>query len=236
MSLAWTDNSTNETGFKVERKTGTGGTFAQIGTQGENGNFFNDSGLAASTTYCYRVRATNGAGDSAYSNEACTTAQAAPTQAPGPFTLFQPSADCPNKNPAIHLDWSDSAGAIRYDLYRNGFFYINTATDSFFLNNANVNFGTNHTYFARAVGSTGLTTDSNSVPIQATCLVTVGGTGGIGLNLRSCADTSCPIVAGLPDGTVMTIIGGPVAADGFNWYHITGPPGTGWAAGNWLIP
>jgi PKD repeat protein len=83
-SLTWTDNSNNETGFKVERKTGTGGTYAQVGTQGQNLNFFNDSGLTGGTQYCYRVRATNATGDSAYSNEACVTTQAAN----GPMAAF----------------------------------------------------------------------------------------------------------------------------------------------------
>jgi hypothetical protein len=70
-TMSWTDNSNNETSFKIERKTGTTGTYVQIATQSQNLNFFNDSGLSTSTQYCYRVRATNGTGDSAYSNEAC---------------------------------------------------------------------------------------------------------------------------------------------------------------------
>jgi hypothetical protein len=72
-TMSWSDNSNNETGFKVERKTGAGGTYGQIGTQNANLNFFNDSGLTPATTYCYRVRATNGSGDSGYSNESCIT-------------------------------------------------------------------------------------------------------------------------------------------------------------------
>ena len=75
----WTDNSNNETGFKVERKTGTGGAYAQIGMSGQNLSLFNDSELAGGTQYCYRVRATNVTGDSPYSNEACVTTQAAAT-------------------------------------------------------------------------------------------------------------------------------------------------------------
>jgi hypothetical protein len=35
IGLAWVDNATNETGFKIERKTGAGGTYAQIATAGE---------------------------------------------------------------------------------------------------------------------------------------------------------------------------------------------------------
>ena len=32
INLTWSDNSANETGFKIERKTGSGGTYAQIAT------------------------------------------------------------------------------------------------------------------------------------------------------------------------------------------------------------
>ncbi len=74
LSLTWMDNSNNEDGFTVERKTGTGGMYAQIGTVGPNVASYVDSGLAAGTTYCYRVLAFNAFGNSAYSNEACSTA------------------------------------------------------------------------------------------------------------------------------------------------------------------
>ena len=78
VNLAWTDNATNETGFLVERKTGTTGTYAQVGTAGANVTTYqNTSGLSASTLYTYRVRATNAGGNSAYSNEASATTQAA---------------------------------------------------------------------------------------------------------------------------------------------------------------
>lgn len=78
-SLTWTDNSNNETGFKIERKVGATGAYGQIGTQGANLNFFNDSILSPSTQYCYRVRAYNAAGDSTYSNGSCTTTPEVPT-------------------------------------------------------------------------------------------------------------------------------------------------------------
>jgi hypothetical protein len=86
-TLTWADNSNNERGFKVERKTGTSGTYAQIGTQSQNLNFFNDSGLTSGTQYCYRVRAANGSSDSNYSNEACVTTQGAATLPGAPQTL-----------------------------------------------------------------------------------------------------------------------------------------------------
>jgi hypothetical protein len=79
--LVWQDNSNNETGFKIERKTGTTGTFSQIATVSAisgtgSGGYYENSGLTAGTTYCYRIRAYNSAGDSSYSNERCATTNA----------------------------------------------------------------------------------------------------------------------------------------------------------------
>lgn len=69
INLSWTDHSTNETGFKIERKIGTG-TFAVVGTTAKDITTFSDSGLTSSTTYTYRVVAFNEVGSSlTYSNE-----------------------------------------------------------------------------------------------------------------------------------------------------------------------
>ncbi len=73
INLSWTDNASNETGFKIERRTGTTGTFAQIATVGANVTAYNNTGLASGTQYYYRVRASGGTGDSSYSNTANAT-------------------------------------------------------------------------------------------------------------------------------------------------------------------
>jgi hypothetical protein len=83
INLSWTDPSTNETGFQIERKTGGGGTYAQIGTAAANATTYSDSGLAEGTTYFYRVRAVNGAGNSAYSSEASATTPSSGTAGTG---------------------------------------------------------------------------------------------------------------------------------------------------------
>src|SRR6266508_985698 len=76
LTLTWTDNSTNEDGFKVERKTDTAGTYAQVAKVGANVTSYTDASLASGTTYCYRVRAFNATQDSTLSNETCNTTAA----------------------------------------------------------------------------------------------------------------------------------------------------------------
>ena len=68
ITLRWTDNSNNETGFKIERKTGSKGTWAQIALVGSNVRTYSNTSLSKTTLYYYRLRAYNGAGNSAYSN------------------------------------------------------------------------------------------------------------------------------------------------------------------------
>lgn len=69
IDLAWTDNSNNEAGFKIERKTGIDGTYSQVAIVGAGIINYSDTGLTAGTNYDYRIRAYNSLGDSAYSNE-----------------------------------------------------------------------------------------------------------------------------------------------------------------------
>ncbi len=69
VNLAWSDNSTNETGFHIERST-NGTSFTQIATVGAGVKTYSNTGLARNTLYYYRVNAFNAAGNSAYSNTA----------------------------------------------------------------------------------------------------------------------------------------------------------------------
>ena len=68
INLAWTDSTSNETGFRVDRCSGAGcTTFAQVGANlAANAVAFNDTGLTASTAYSYRVRAFNATDTSAW--------------------------------------------------------------------------------------------------------------------------------------------------------------------------
>ncbi len=72
INLAWTDNSTNETGFKIERSV-DGVAFTQIATVAANAKTYSSTGLKANKQYWYRVRAYSGTLNSAYSNVATAT-------------------------------------------------------------------------------------------------------------------------------------------------------------------
>ncbi|MFV1981667.1 MAG: PKD domain-containing protein, partial [Rhodothermia bacterium] len=74
ISLTWT-NGGDESGTSVERKTG-GGSFSEIVSLGAGAGNYSDSGLAAQTTYTYRVGPFNSGGKT-WSNEA-TAATADP--------------------------------------------------------------------------------------------------------------------------------------------------------------
>jgi uncharacterized protein (TIGR02145 family) len=69
VDLTWKDNSTNETGFKIERKTDAG-NFTEIGTIALDVTTFSDKTVDLNTNYTYRVLSFNQVGKSiSYSNE-----------------------------------------------------------------------------------------------------------------------------------------------------------------------
>ncbi len=75
IGLSWSDNAGNETGFRLERSA-DGVNWSEIAVVSSNVTGFTDNGLAASTTYQYRVRAYNSIGNSSYSNSASATTSA----------------------------------------------------------------------------------------------------------------------------------------------------------------
>ena len=118
INLSWTDNANNEDGFKVERCTGTGCTsFAQIAQPGANVNTFANSGLAASTTYRYRVRAYNATGNSGYSNTSeATTTSGTSSKFSAPSNLVAVA----RSDQQIDLTWQDnSTTETGFKLYRS---------------------------------------------------------------------------------------------------------------------
>lgn len=68
IGLSWTDQATNETGFSVERRVGTG-NWTAIASLPADANSYTDTAITADTTYNYRVAAFNATTTSGYSNE-----------------------------------------------------------------------------------------------------------------------------------------------------------------------
>ncbi len=82
IDLQWTDNSSNETQFVVERDTNSSFPSPQTTTLGSNVTSFSDTGLLPSTNYYYRVRAKSPTEVSAYSNTASALTQSTPPPPP----------------------------------------------------------------------------------------------------------------------------------------------------------
>ncbi len=73
VDLTWKDNSTNETGYKIERKTDSG-NFTEIGSSNTDITTYSDKTVSLNTNYTYRVYSFNQVGKSInYSNEVSTT-------------------------------------------------------------------------------------------------------------------------------------------------------------------
>jgi hypothetical protein len=77
IDLIWNDNSGSETSYIVDRALSSSGPWSQIASLAANSTSYSDTGLSASTTYYYRVRAANSGGESANTNTASATTQAA---------------------------------------------------------------------------------------------------------------------------------------------------------------
>lgn len=83
INLTWTDNSSDEAGFKVQRST-DGATWTEIASLGANVASFSSAGLSAGTAYSYQVYAYNSIGNSPASNVATATIVAAPLDTTAP--------------------------------------------------------------------------------------------------------------------------------------------------------
>lgn len=104
IDLQWVDGVTGETRFEIERSVSTEGVcgaFARIGSVSAGGTAYADSGLEASTAYCYRVRGANSAGATAYSATVTATTNVGP-----------PAYACQS----VPFSWIDPVGGTAYSL------------------------------------------------------------------------------------------------------------------------
>jgi hypothetical protein len=111
ITVTWVDNSTDETGFKVEFSLNGGASWQTGWNIGANQTAQSDYGRLPEQAVCYRVIAVNNFGDSPVSNVDCT----APPLGPDQFTASGVAG------PAIDLTWTDRSGVEDgYEVRRAG--------------------------------------------------------------------------------------------------------------------
>jgi fibronectin type 3 domain-containing protein len=213
INLSWgaaTDN-VGVTGYQVERCSGSGcTTFSPIATP--TGTSFNDTGLTASTSYSYRVRAVDAAANPGpFSNTSTATTQAAPDttppSAPGALTASATSAT------QINLSWgaaTDNVGVTGYRVERcsgagcTTFSQIATPTGTSF-SDTGLTDSTSYSYRVRAVdaasnpgafSSTSSATTPDTTPPSAPGALTASATSPTQINLSWGAATDNVSVSG----------------------------------------
>jgi hypothetical protein len=151
VNLTWTDASTNESGFEIERSTTSGSGYAVITTTAANAVSYSNTGLTEATTYYYRVRAINGSGGSGYTTQVTATT---PLALPGNLTASQISSSL------IGLTWTDNSSVeTGYQIERStttgsGYTLVTTtAANSTSYNDPGLSQNTTYYYRIRAAGT-----------------------------------------------------------------------------------
>jgi hypothetical protein len=175
IDLAWTDNSGNELGFKVERSTaGAGGPWTQIATTSANATSYSNTGLSLVTSYWYRVRAYNAVGNSAYTAVATTkTLAEVPVVTTGTYNLFATTSPMfaslfatANPQGATTTGWfrySDTNPGTCDDTFgvrtpTSGGSALGTGTSSVFYNASTFDLASSTTYYYCAIASNSIGT------------------------------------------------------------------------------
>lgn len=168
--LNWTDNSPNESGFKIERSADGSTDWTQIAVVSANAITYQNTGLDSSTTYHYRVRAYNDVGESDYSNVASATTQIGPPAAPSNLTAA-PGAVAGT----IVLSWTDnSINEFQFQIERAlsaaGPFnlVVNVVSNVTVYTNVSLAACTTYHYRVRAYNQTGHSAYSNTASAKTT--------------------------------------------------------------------
>lgn len=116
ITLTWTDNSTDETGFELTRSATSNGTYVPVGTVAANITSFTDSGLTASTAYYYKLRTISNSGESTYIGPATATTNAPPPPPAVPTGLTATVLGVD----AIQLEFTDaSSNETGFEIWRS---------------------------------------------------------------------------------------------------------------------
>ena len=143
--LTWNAVS-GATSYKVYRATSQNGTYSLLGTV--TATSYTNTGAKAGTTYYYKVKAVNSAGESAYSN--VVSGRATVT------TLTMGHSSASGKP---QLTWKAVSGAVSYKVYRatakNGAYTVINTTKALTYTNVGAALGTTYYYKVEALNASG---------------------------------------------------------------------------------
>ena len=151
--LTWNAVS-GATSYKVYRATSQNGTYSLLGTV--TATSYTNTGAKAGTTYYYKVKAVNSAGESAYSNVVSGRATVTTLTMGHSSTSGKPM-----------LTWKAVSGAASYKVYRatskNGAYSVINTTKTLTYTNTGAVLGTTYYYKVEALNSAGKSMGFSSV-------------------------------------------------------------------------
>ena len=143
--LTWNTVS-GATSYKVYRATSQNGTYSLLGTV--TATSYTNTGAKAGTTYYYKVKAVNSAGESAYSNVVSGRATVTTLTMGHSSTSGKPQ-----------LTWKAVSGAASYKVYRatskNGAYTVINTTKALTYTNVGAALGTTYYYKVEALNAAG---------------------------------------------------------------------------------
>jgi uncharacterized protein YxeA len=159
IDLSWTDNSNDETGFKIEQPAGT-----LIQTTAAGATSYSHTGLTCGTSYNYEIKATNANGDST-SVTASATTSACPPNVPTGLTATATSQT------QIDLSWTDnSSDETGFKIEQPaGTLIQTTAADATSYSHTGLTCGTSYNYEIKATNANGDTTGVTVSAITQAC-------------------------------------------------------------------
>lgn len=166
IKLTWTDNSTNETGFKIFRSQSNNTSYALLTVVPAGTNTFTDQFLIADVTYYYKIQAINNGGESAFDNEASQATLPLPPFSPGSVAIQSSTSS------QVVLAWVDrSSNETGFEIYRRGgvgsySLLKTTAANVTTYTDTGLTIGTTYTYFVRSINSGGFSINSNEASIS----------------------------------------------------------------------